>query len=141
MAGEASAGTCKQRRWRGLRAGSIALFLGVATGATWSAGAVVVNLQEQSEADDRVIAARCGTPAFEKIFFRNSQAAVRAGAVARGKRPEDSEKAITQLRRSPLVLVSSNADCPSQLDRLKAVMRARPSAAASRKAARGKPAS
>jgi len=81
--------------------------------------------EAQVEADHRVIAARCGSPAFEKQFFFNSQAAVRAGLVSKRTSPAEVEKMITVLRRSPFVLVAVNADCPAQLDRLKQVMKGR----------------
>ncbi|MBU1360897.1 MAG: hypothetical protein KJ901_19335 [Gammaproteobacteria bacterium] len=118
---------------RRVKLGLAAGLLACTAGAAWSATAPSASEQEQREADDRVIAARCGTPAFEKQFFRSSQAAVRATSIARGRRPEDSEKAITALRRSPFILVSSNADCAAQLDRLKEVMRARPAQRGSQK--------
>ena len=87
---------------------------------------------EQLEADYRVIAARCGTPAFEKAFFKSSRAAVAAGLVAKGRDPVQVEKTITSLRRSPFVLVAASADCPAQLERLKEIQKIRASA-------RGKP--
>jgi len=81
--------------------------------------------EAQVEADHRVIAARCGSPAFEKQFFFNSQGAVRAGLVSKRKTPAEVEKLITMQRRNPFVLVAVNADCPAQLDRLKQVMKGR----------------
>ncbi|MBT2323333.1 hypothetical protein J7E62_13360 [Variovorax paradoxus] len=80
---------------------------------------------EQQEADYRVIAARCGTPAFEKAFFRHSRAAVAAGLVSKGRDPVDVEKSIAARRRSPLVLVATPADCPSQLAQLKELQKKR----------------
>ncbi|KWT97063.1 hypothetical protein WDL1CHR_05387 [Variovorax sp. WDL1] len=80
---------------------------------------------EQQEADYRVIAARCGTPAFEKGFFKDSRAAVAAGLVNKNRMPADVEKSVEALRRSPFVLVATNADCPSQLAQLKEVQKAR----------------
>ena len=80
---------------------------------------------EQLEADYRVIAARCGSPAWEKAFFKESQAAVRAGVVSRRGSPEEVEKRIVALRRNPLVLVGAAADCPAQLARLKDIQKAR----------------
>jgi hypothetical protein len=80
---------------------------------------------EQQEADYRVIAARCGTPAFEKGFFKDSRAAVAAGLVNKNRMPADVEKSVEALRRSPFVLVASNADCPSQLVQLKDLQKAR----------------
>ncbi|MBU2408850.1 MAG: hypothetical protein KKC79_09405, partial [Gammaproteobacteria bacterium] len=63
---------------RRVKLGLAAGLLACTAGTAWSAIASSVSEQEQREADDRVIAARCGTPAFEKQFFRSSQAAVRA---------------------------------------------------------------
>ena len=80
---------------------------------------------EQLEADYRVIAARCGSPAFEKAFFNASRAAVAAGLISKTQRPAQLEKAITALRRSPLILVASPADCPAQLALLKDVQKRR----------------
>lgn len=73
---------------------------------------------EQQEADYRVIAARCGTPAYEKAFFKQSKAAVAAGLVSKGRDPAEVEKNITTLRRSPFVLVAAPADCADQLKML-----------------------
>jgi hypothetical protein len=73
---------------------------------------------EQQEADYRVIAARCGTPAFERAFYNQSRAAVAAGLVNKNRPPADVEKIVTALRRSPFVLVAANADCPAQLEQL-----------------------
>ena len=80
---------------------------------------------EQQEADWRVIAARCGTPAFEKAFYKQSRAAVAAGLVNKNRLPADVEKSVEALRRSPFVLVASNADCPSQLAQLKELQKTR----------------
>jgi len=79
----------------------------------------------QQEADYRVIAARCGTPAFEKNFTRQSRAAVSAGLVSTTRDAAAVEKSITALRRSPLALVSASSDCPAQLAQLGAVQRQR----------------
>lgn len=76
---------------------------------------------EQQEADYRVIAARCGTPAFEKSFFQHSRAVVAAGLIVKDKDPVLVEKTITALRRSPFVLVAASADCPAQLAQLKEI--------------------
>jgi len=76
---------------------------------------------EQQEADYRVVAARCGTPAFEKAFHKQSMAAVAAGLVTKNRPAAEVEKTITALRRSPLVLVAASADCPAQLAQLKAL--------------------
>jgi hypothetical protein len=83
---------------------------------------------EQQEADYRVIAARCGTPAFEKGFFKDSRAAVAAGLVNKNRMPADVEKSVEALRRSPFVLVASNADCPNQLAQLKELQKTRQAA-------------
>ena len=80
---------------------------------------------EQQEADYRVIAARCGTPAFEKAFFKDSKAAVAAGLISKGRDPAEVEKRITSLRRNPFVLVAASADCPAQLAQLKEVQKSR----------------
>jgi hypothetical protein len=80
---------------------------------------------EQQEADWRVIAARCGTPAFEKAFYKESRAAVAAGLINRNRPPADVEKTVEALRRSPFVLVASNADCPNQLAQLKELQNTR----------------
>ena len=80
---------------------------------------------EQQEADWRVIAARCGTPAFEKAFYKESRAAVAAGLINKNRPPADVEKTVEALRRSPFVLVASNADCPNQLAQLKELQKTR----------------
>lgn len=80
---------------------------------------------EQREADDRVIAARCGTPAFEKSFYRQSRAAVAAGLVVKNRDPVQVEKSITAMRRSPFVLVATQADCTAELQRLAELQRSR----------------
>ncbi|MBO9515468.1 MAG: hypothetical protein J7549_15240 [Variovorax sp.] len=80
---------------------------------------------EQLEADYRVIAARCGTPAFEKSFYKQSRAAVAAGLVTRHRDPAQVEKTITALRRNPVVLVGAQADCPAQLERLRELQKER----------------
>ncbi|WP_077000127.1 hypothetical protein [Variovorax sp. KK3] len=80
---------------------------------------------EQQEADWRVIAARCGTPAFEKAFYKESRAAVSAGLINKNRPPADVEKSVEALRRSPFVLVASNADCPNQLAQLKELQKSR----------------
>ena len=69
----------------------------------------------QNEADYRVIAARCGTPAFEKQFFKQSKAAVAAGLVVRNQDAATIEKAIESRRRNPLQLVSTGADCAEKM--------------------------
>jgi hypothetical protein len=80
---------------------------------------------EQQEADLRVIAARCGTPRFEKAFYKQSRAAVAAGLVIKNRDPVQVEKTITSLRRSPIVLVATQADCAAELVRLAEVQKHR----------------
>lgn len=80
---------------------------------------------EQEEADNRVIAARCGTPKFEKAFTRQSTALVASGRLSPKRRPADVEKAITALRRNPVTLISASADCPAQLERLSQLQKSR----------------
>ncbi len=80
---------------------------------------------EQQEADFRVIAARCGSPAFEKVFFKQSRAAVAAGMVSKTRDPADVEKAVAKLRRSPFVLVAAPSDCPAQMAMLKELQKSR----------------
>lgn len=80
---------------------------------------------EQQEADLRVIAARCGTPAFERSFHRQSTVIVSAGIIAGSRRPADVEKTITALRRSPIVLVAASSDCPAMLAQLALLQRSR----------------
>lgn len=79
----------------------------------------------QNEADYRVIAARCGTPAFERAFFKQSKAAVAAGVVVRNPDSAAIEKAIESRRRNPLQLVSTGADCAAKMSFLKAVQHRR----------------
>jgi hypothetical protein len=80
---------------------------------------------EQQEADFRVIAARCGTPAFERAFYKQSRAAVAAGLVVKNRDPVQVEKTVTSLRRSPVVLVATQADCAAELKRLAEVQKRR----------------
>jgi hypothetical protein len=80
---------------------------------------------EQQEADYRVVAARCGTPAFERAFYNQSRAAVAAGLVNRNRPSADVEKTVTALRRSPFVLVAAQADCPAQLKQLGELQKSR----------------
>ncbi len=89
--------------------------------------------QEQLEADYRVIAARCGTPAFEKAFSAQSRSMVAAGLVSRRAEPAVIEKSITSLRRSSLTLVATSSDCPGKLAELKALQQSRQTALASAK--------
>lgn len=118
--------------WFRSTASASALFACLAAGAQTAPvmSGVGSSSGEQAEADDRVIAARCGTPAFEKAFYKDSQAAVRAGLVSKTRPPADVEKTITTLRRSPFVLVTAPADCADQMIRLKEVQKARKTALA-----------
>jgi hypothetical protein len=79
----------------------------------------------QSEADYRVIAARCGSPMFEKQFFKQSNAAVVAGLVVSNRDAATVEKAVEARRRNPLQLVSTRADCAEKMTTLKAVQQQR----------------
>lgn len=88
------------------------------TAGAQPAGNAVLMAGEQQEADYRVIAARCGTPGFEKAFYKQSRAAVTAGLVVKNRDPVQVEKSITSLRRSPFVLVATQADCAAELKRL-----------------------
>ncbi|MBO9651968.1 MAG: hypothetical protein J7605_25960 [Variovorax sp.] len=92
---------------------------------TTSAAGISAESSEQLEADYRVIAARCGTPAFEKSFYKQSKAAVAAGLVTRHRDPAQVEKAVTALRRNPVVLIGAQSDCPAQLEHLKEVQKER----------------
>ncbi|WP_431275362.1 hypothetical protein ACQ858_03040 [Variovorax ureilyticus] len=92
---------------------------------TPSEAAVSAESGEQREADLRVIAARCGTPAFEKSFYKQSKAAVAAGLVTRHRDPAQVEKSVTALRRNPVVLIGAQSDCPAQIERLKEVQKER----------------
>lgn len=96
------------------------------TAAAQSPGSMGAFLSsEQQEADYRVIAARCGTPGYEKAFFRQSKAAVAAGLISKNRDPVEVEKTITALRRSPFVLVAAPADCADQLKMLAEVQKSR----------------
>ena len=101
-----------------------AIGLPLAAGAQ-QAGVDAAISGEQQEADLRVIAARCGTPAFEKAFYKQSRAAVSAGLVVKNRDPVQVEKNITSLRRSPFVLVATQADCAAELKRLADVQKHR----------------
>lgn len=81
--------------------------------------------EEQWEADYRVIAARCGTPAFEKAFSNQSRQAVSAGLVSKRAEPAAIERSIGNLRRSSLTLVAASSDCPAKLAQLAELQRAR----------------
>lgn len=79
----------------------------------------------QREADYRVIAARCGTPAFEKQFFKQSKAAVAGGLVEGLQNAGAAEKQIESRRRNPLQLVATSADCSERLAFLKTLQQQR----------------
>jgi len=101
-----------------VRSAVAALLIAPALSMAQGAGASAAMAAAQQEADWRVIAARCGTPAFERAFFKQSKAAVAAGLVARNRDPVELEKTITSMRRSPALLVVSNADCTEQVKQL-----------------------
>ena len=84
--------------------------------------------QEQREADYRVVAARCGSPAFEKAFSAQSRKAVAAGLVSQRAEPAVIEKSINSLRRSSLTLVATSSDCPAKLVQLGELQRSRQTA-------------
>lgn len=105
-----------------LTATAVAIFVPLTTNAQPVSAPVPA---EQQEADYRVIAARCGTPAFEKAFYYQSRAAVAAGLVNKNRPPADVEKTVTALRRSPFVLIAANADCPVQLKQLANLQKSR----------------
>lgn len=81
--------------------------------------------QLQREADYRVVAARCGTPAFETKFFTQSRNFV---ATSNGNRQDSTarqERTIESLRRNPITLISAQADCKAQSDELKRLLNER----------------
>jgi hypothetical protein len=98
---------------------------GLSNAQTTSAAGISAESSEQLEADYRVIAARCGTPAFEKSFYKQSKAAVAAGLVTRHRDPVQVEKTVTALRRNPVVLIGAQSDCPAQIEHLKEVQKER----------------
>ena len=104
---------------------SLLTAVAIAVPLTASAEPAAALSPEQQEADYRVIAARCGTPAYEKAFFKQSKAVVAAGLVSRTRPPAEVEKIITALRRSPFVLVAAPADCAAQLKQLDALRNTR----------------
>lgn len=110
-------------------AGALGLALLLSFSAQPARAADVAAVTEQEEADNRVIAARCGTPAFEKAFMKQSTALVAAGRVSGKRRPADVERSITAMRRNPVALISASADCPAQLARLSELMKSRGSVA------------
>ncbi len=105
-----------------------ALVAGAIHGAAWAQANKALaptGIAEQQEADYRVIAARCGSPAFEHAFDRQSRRMVAAGLIAAGRSPKDVEASITSLRRNSFVLVAASADCPAQLAQLADLQRHR----------------
>lgn len=76
----------------------------------------------QQEADYRVVAARCGTPAFEKQFYIQSRQFVAASNGQDKEAIARQERAIERLRRNPLSLIGSQSDCKVQGEELKRVM-------------------
>ena len=108
-----------------IRAGRVGLLLAVSL--AWSLSYADVGRQSvheaalQAEADYRVIAARCGTPGFEKQFFKQSRATVAAGLVVNDQNLAVVEKRIEARRRNPLRLVSTGADCAEKMAVLKGV--------------------
>ncbi|MDN4592144.1 hypothetical protein DBA29_27055 [Xenophilus aerolatus] len=76
----------------------------------------------QYEADYRVVAAWCGTPAFEKKFFTQSQQFVASSNGQDKFATERQESTIRSLRRNPIALIGSQSDCKVQGDELKRVM-------------------
>ncbi|MEJ8820664.1 hypothetical protein WKW80_01275 [Variovorax humicola] len=110
---------------------SMAAFAALGMGMAWpsvsrAAGAAAPSISgEQQEADYRVIAARCGTPGFERRFSHQSRAAVAAGLVSSNRDTAAVEKTITSLRRSPFVLVASSTDCKAQMAQLEALQKQR----------------
>ncbi|MDN4591735.1 hypothetical protein DBA29_24935 [Xenophilus aerolatus] len=81
--------------------------------------------QLQREADYRVVAARCGTPAFETKFFTQSRNFVAASNGNRQDSTARQERAIESLRRNPITLISAQADCKAQSDELKRLLNER----------------
>lgn len=76
----------------------------------------------QYEADYRVVAARCGTPAFEKKFYLQSRQFVAASNGQDKEAAARQERTIERLRRNPIALIGSQSDCKLQGDELKRVM-------------------
>lgn len=76
----------------------------------------------QREADYRVVAARCSTPAFEKNFYVQSQDFVAASNGHDRESTARQESAIRSMRRNPIALIGSQTDCKLQGARLKQIM-------------------
>ncbi|AMM23500.1 hypothetical protein [Variovorax sp. PAMC 28711] len=102
--------------------------VGVAQAQSVAAPVAPPGAEEQWEADYRVIAARCGSPAFEKSFSAQSRKAVAVGLVSAKADTVAVEKSIANLRRSSLTLVATSSDCPARLAQLKAIQQSRQAA-------------
>jgi hypothetical protein len=76
----------------------------------------------QYEADYLVVAARCGTPAFEKKFYLQSRQFVAANNGQDKEAAARQERTIERLRRNPIALIGSQTDCKLHGDELKRVM-------------------
>ena len=76
----------------------------------------------QYEADYRVVAARCGTPAFEKKFYQQSRQFVAASNGQDKEVTARQERTIERLRRNPIALIGSQTDCKLHGDELKRVI-------------------
>ena len=116
---------------RYLGIGTIFFTAGCAFGSAAEAQIAVASLpgaHEQQEADHRVVAARCGSPAFEKAFSAQSRKAVAAGLVSQRAEPALIEKSINSMRRSSLTLVATSSDCPARLAQLGELRRSRQAA-------------
>lgn len=133
---------CSEHKDKTQRAGQMMRYSGIGT-VLFTAGfalgggahaqiaaAGVPGEQEQREADYRVVAARCGSPAFEKTFSAQSRNAVAAGLVSQRAEPAVIEKSIGSLRRSSLTLVATSSDCPAKLAQLADLQRSRQAALA-----------
>lgn len=100
---------------RALRSSAVAVIAASAS-ACWAeakpAGLDAAALQ--NEADYRVVAARCGKPAFEKAFFVSSQQFVAASNDRDRQATARQESAIRSMRRNPITLIGSQSDCKAQ---------------------------
>ncbi len=119
----------KRHSWIGvLLLSTASVAVGVAQAESVAAPVAPPGAEEQWEADYRVIAARCGSPAFEKSFSAQSRNAVAAGLVSTRTDTAAVEKSIANLRRSSLTLVATSSDCPARLAQLKALQQSRQAA-------------
>lgn len=100
---------------RALRRTAVAV-LAAGVSACWSQAnsAGLDSAALQNEADHRVVAARCGTPAFERAFFAKSQRFVAASNDHDKQATARQESAIRSMRRNPITLIGSQSDCKSQ---------------------------